>query len=359
MTKYLDKVRTFGPRFMRELDLKAHHVAGMFGNFAVETGEFKHRQEIKPTVAGSKGGIGWAQWTGYTAKNPRRRDFEAFVRRGGFDLKTEQGYDEACFAFVVWELRNTEKGALTALKQTTSPESAAKSFCLRYERPGVQHMAKRQAYAKQAHAALVSSPAAAPAKPVPSDPIVGGEPILNYRVWERGKVYPELKRLQDMLRGLGYRGVGQTDGRWGSLTRNSLLAFKADNALALNDALDDATWAAILKAEPRKLPAERENATAEKLAPVSPTIQEAQKASWWSKASGWAGGAGLVIAGIQKEATDALSALNPFRELLNAVPGWLWVLVAVGVGYGAWKAAKATNKVEALRVEAHKAGGVA
>lgn len=140
-TKYETKVRKFGPMFKKDLNLTNVHVAGMFGNFGVETGKFKHMQEIQPVVAGSRGGYGWAQWTG-----PRRKEFEEWCRLNGQTPYT----DEANYAFVVHELRNKENKALVQLRKTTTVKAAAETFMALYERPGVPHAATRIKYAEEA-----------------------------------------------------------------------------------------------------------------------------------------------------------------------------------------------------------------
>ena len=63
-----------GPRLVadlaRDFNLTPAQAAGIAGNLAHETGGFKHMQEIQPMIPGSRGGYGFAQWTG-----PRRRAF--------------------------------------------------------------------------------------------------------------------------------------------------------------------------------------------------------------------------------------------------------------------------------------------
>lgn len=150
-------VLTYGPRFMSDLGLSAFQVAGIFGNFAVESDQFRALQEYKPTVKGSRGGWGWAQWTG-----PRRKAFEAWADAAGY----KRDDPEAFYQFTLVELRGPEKAALAALRRTVSAESAAESFMRRYERPGVPHLPRRKAFALEALALL---PGEAP-RPKPRAP---------------------------------------------------------------------------------------------------------------------------------------------------------------------------------------------
>ena len=62
------------------LGLTDAQAAGIVGNFAHETMDFKFLQEIEPTVPGSKGGRGFAMWTG-----PRRKQFEAWSKENNLD----------------------------------------------------------------------------------------------------------------------------------------------------------------------------------------------------------------------------------------------------------------------------------
>ncbi|MDB4356384.1 phage tail tip lysozyme, partial [Akkermansiaceae bacterium] len=55
---------------MRDFGLTEFQAAGLVGNLAYESGNFKQLQEKEPLIPGSKGGYGFAQWTG--------------VRRDGF-----------------------------------------------------------------------------------------------------------------------------------------------------------------------------------------------------------------------------------------------------------------------------------
>jgi len=123
-----------------DLKLQPHHAAGVVGNLATETGWFKNMQEIQPTVAGSRGGYGWAQWTG-----PRRQQFEAFARDKGLDINS----DEANYQFLKQELLTTERPALEQLKQATNYQEASDAFMAGYERPGVAATGSRHRNARK------------------------------------------------------------------------------------------------------------------------------------------------------------------------------------------------------------------
>lgn len=134
------------PRIMadlsRDLGLTPEQAAGVVGNLGVETGGFKHMQELNPIVPGSKGGYGWAQWTG-----PRRRQFEAWAAQNGLDPNSY----EANYGFLKHELTATPEGKVLAdLRGAQDPASAASVFEQQFLRPGIPHSDRRAQYAQQA-----------------------------------------------------------------------------------------------------------------------------------------------------------------------------------------------------------------
>lgn len=117
---------------MAEFGLTDTQAAGLVGNLGFESVGFRTLQEMEPAVRGSKGGFGWAQWTG-----PRRRFFEAWCTAHHLPMAS----DEANYGFLLHELRgedenNNHRGTLAALKRTTTIEKATFSVGQTYERPG-------------------------------------------------------------------------------------------------------------------------------------------------------------------------------------------------------------------------------
>jgi peptidoglycan hydrolase-like protein with peptidoglycan-binding domain len=88
---------------------------------------------------------------------------------------------------------------------------------------------------------------------------------------------------------LGY-SLGEIDGNFGTLTREALLAFQADNNVPPTGTLDDATQVAFSRPQPRPLSRDRISATADDLrASGSQTIKAADRtkiAAWISSILG-------------------------------------------------------------------------
>ena len=147
---FADGCARLGPRLMRDLGLTDLQAAGLLGNLGHESGGFRHLQEIRPAVKGSRGGWGLAQWTG-----PRRRAMEAWCRAEGLDPASEA----ANYGYLCEELRTNEAAARVALARTATLESATETVCLLFERPGVVALESRLAWARKALAALPRVPA--------------------------------------------------------------------------------------------------------------------------------------------------------------------------------------------------------
>lgn len=84
-----------------------------------------------------------------------------------------------------------------------------------------------------------------------------------------------ITKVQQLLRDRGYPEVGNVDGKMGARTRNAILAFQADNELALTGVIADDLLADLIKAPQRPVAAERAEATAKDLK-SAPSIQQGQ-----------------------------------------------------------------------------------
>ena len=99
-----------------ELGISKESASGIVSNLDAESG-IRGINEKNPTVPGSRGGFGWAQWTG-----PRRVEFEQYATAHGMDPAS----DAANQGFLVQELRTKFPGVLAQLQRggITATESA-------------------------------------------------------------------------------------------------------------------------------------------------------------------------------------------------------------------------------------------
>lgn len=130
-----------GTRLKIELEevfgLEDFQAAAIVGNLDQETGGFKFMQELNPKVKGSKGGYGFAQWTG-----PRRKAFEAWSSQNDLDVSS---YD-ANFGFMVHEIQNNDYfiKVMEKLSKTKNIDEATEVFSKGYLKPGIPKMDSRK-----------------------------------------------------------------------------------------------------------------------------------------------------------------------------------------------------------------------
>jgi Phage tail lysozyme len=151
---------------MADLGLTQNQAAGIVGNIGAESVEFRTLQEMAPTVAGSRGGYGWAQWTG-----SRRRAFEEWCADEGLWPYT----DEANYGFLYVELTGSHAYCVKALRRETELSRCVFVFGRLFEAPGgttetyLPGFERRLKDAKRAIAGAAAQPA-----PQPSAPDSGG-----------------------------------------------------------------------------------------------------------------------------------------------------------------------------------------
>ena len=122
---------------------------GFAGNFQVESRLDPGINEIAPLVPGSRGGFGLAQWTG-----PRRRQLEAFAQDRGVPV-SDMGMQ---LDFLMHELGTTESRARDRIFSAQTPEEAARAVSESFLRPGIPHLDRRLAAAREFAGLAPSSP---------------------------------------------------------------------------------------------------------------------------------------------------------------------------------------------------------
>ena len=168
-------------RLLSDFPIGPEDAAAILGNLGHESAGFSKLQEMKPTVAGSRGGFGWAQWTG-----PRRRAYEAYCKRTGKDPAS----DDANYAYLFIELSGIEGSEKAAIPKTVAAkglDAKVEAFEKSFLRAGVKHYPSRKLWAKRALDAYSKvkplpidlpdeheTPAAEPRKGIPGLVILAG-----------------------------------------------------------------------------------------------------------------------------------------------------------------------------------------
>ena len=120
--------------------------AATVGHLIVETGGFKHMEELAPNVHGTKG-YGHLQWTDPTPGKGRRTDFMNWSKSNNLD---PQSFD-ANSGFLIHELTTnfnqswTGGGSFEGLQKTGSLADASSYLQTNFIRPGVPHTERRLA----------------------------------------------------------------------------------------------------------------------------------------------------------------------------------------------------------------------
>jgi hypothetical protein len=157
--------RATAPRYMKllmaDFGFSLEDAAAVFGNLGHESKGLTDLQEDKPVVAGSRGGFGWAQWTG-----PRRMAYEAWCKKHGKDPKA----DDTNYAYLFVELKGDEKKAVAKTKEANGINEKVEAFCNTFLRPGIPHMASRKRWAGIALDAFRTASVAEGLAPKPATP---------------------------------------------------------------------------------------------------------------------------------------------------------------------------------------------
>lgn len=136
-------------RLSRDLQLTPQQAAGIVGQLGHESDGLQAINEYQPAVPGSRGGFGWAQWTG-----PRRKQFEAFAADRQMDVTDP----EANYQYLVHELTNTpESRVVDRLRASPDAQAAGRVFTDQFLRPGVPAYDSRASWTERALNAIIPS----------------------------------------------------------------------------------------------------------------------------------------------------------------------------------------------------------
>ncbi|QND42954.1 hypothetical protein HB770_20825 [Rhizobium leguminosarum bv. viciae] len=157
---------TVAPRLVSDLSkdfqLTPEQAVSVVGQLGHESAGFGTMQEVNPTVPGSRGGYGYAQWTG-----PRRKQFEAWSGQNNLDPNSY----EANYGFLKNELANSPEGAvLNDLRTAPDAMTAGRMFTDKFLRPGTPNYGSRDAWTQKALAFANQPSASTPGEVASLDP---------------------------------------------------------------------------------------------------------------------------------------------------------------------------------------------
>lgn len=142
---------------LKEVGLTKAQIAGVLGNFQLESG-FNPRINEGGKVGApvGRGGYGFAQWTG-----GRQTNLINFAK----SRKMDPGDPNLQAQFLIHELKGPEKRAFESLKGAVSPEESARRFLVDFERAGIPKTKQRQEAARQIYGQLSFLDTPTPADP--------------------------------------------------------------------------------------------------------------------------------------------------------------------------------------------------
>ena len=192
-------------------------------------------------------GYGLCQWT-YPA---RKQNLLAFARSLGVSIGNEDMQADFC----IRELQREYASLWNYLCSATGVYEAAGRICREYERPAVNNVDVRAAYANQFYMSLgsmdVSQTGAPDNSPTgePEDAIFhtpAGEPSYwPPRVLAYGMFGGDVVALQGLLTAHGC--FVPVSSQFDNKTRAMVLAFQAENGLSTDAVVGNLTWSALLR----------------------------------------------------------------------------------------------------------------
>jgi hypothetical protein len=140
LATFNEKAPAVMDQLMKDFNLTEEEAGVVLGNLGHESAGFRAFNE-----GGGGPGRGWAQWT----EPGRKRRFFEYARVNGLDPKS----DEANYGFLKWELNNTHRNAIAALKNGRTAEEKMYGFEHDFEGARVKAYGSRFRYM---HAAIAA-----------------------------------------------------------------------------------------------------------------------------------------------------------------------------------------------------------
>lgn len=139
-----------------------------------------------------------------------------------------------------------------------------------------------------------------------------------------GQIHDEVKQVQALLSTKKYYG-GEVDGRWGTITKKAVLAFRVEHDLPAKENITDTDFLAALAVAPQQcLSGDRAATTVADLrAKGSGVIQSADKADWTARVGLTLAGVGGIDKGLEAAekysdyARRAKAVIEPFSQFMQ------------------------------------------
>lgn len=152
--------------------------------------------------------------------------------------------------------------------------------------------------------------------------------------------------VQRRLEAMGYF-PGKIGDVPGGMTAGAVAAFKLDRGVGNDGTIDAALMAELDLAEAqgfkRPIAAARAEATEETIAPKVEAVRQNWFSRMGAKILSIPSMIGAAVAGAWDELPDAKSYLEPFKDFVTDMPGWVWFLAVGGVGLYLWHSTRKTG----------------
>lgn len=163
-----------------------------------------------------------------------------------------------------------------------------------------------------------------------------------------------VKQLQQALNDKGYQ-AGAVDGKWGKMTRDAVMAFKADNNLDVSDR--SVSLSKVIRAKPRAIESRQDATVADLRERGSTTVAGADKVEAASYVAG-VGATGYAALDKFELVSGIWARIKWAWEPISEDFGWLLTSPFLYVGALAIVAIYYARKVKAKRLEEFKQGKV-
>lgn len=134
---FQEKAPKIMAQLMKDFNLSKEEAGIILGNLGHESAGFRAFEERR-AGGGTGPGRGWAQWT-----DPGRK---ARFFKFASDNKLDPRSDEANYGFLRWELKNTHRSSISALKNAQSIQEKMVAFENRYEGASIKGWGSRWRY---------------------------------------------------------------------------------------------------------------------------------------------------------------------------------------------------------------------